>query len=54
MALMVVVTAEAVGEGAEVAALASPGATMLDQLRRRMVAGDQDVGEALVVSAAGR
>ena len=38
------------GEGAEIIALHLVGAAMLGQLRRRMVAADQDIGKALVVA----
>jgi hypothetical protein len=39
-----------VGEGAEIVALAAARAAMLGQHRRGMVAGEQDIGEALVVA----
>ncbi len=38
------------GEGAEIIALAGPRAAMLEELRRLMIAGDQDIGKALVVA----
>ncbi len=38
------------GERAEIAALPAPRAAMLDDRRHRMVLGDQDVGERLVVA----